>query len=68
MGLFTGEGAQAAETFEVWNGYLERSNTDMIKQMTEMITYQRALQSAAQISKIYNELMTRSASDVGRIV
>ena len=68
MGLFTGEGGQAAENFEVWNGYLERSNTDMIKQMTEMITYQRALQSAAQISKIYNELMTRSASDVGRIV
>ncbi len=68
MGLFTGEGAQAAETFEVWNGYLERSNTDMVKQMTEMITYQRALQSAAQISKIYNELMTRSANDVGRLI
>ncbi|WP_303436173.1 flagellar hook-basal body protein [uncultured Oscillibacter sp.] len=68
MGLFTGEGAQAAETFEVWNGYLERSNTDMVKQMTEMITYQRALQSAAQISRIYNELMTRSANDVGRLV
>lgn len=67
MGLFTGEGAQAAETFEVWNGYLERSNTDMVKQMTEMITYQRALQSAAQISKIYNELMGRTASDVGRM-
>lgn len=68
MGLFTGEGAQAAETFEVWNGYLERSNSDMVKQMTEMITYQRAFQSAAQISKIYNELMTRSANDVGRMV
>lgn len=68
MGLFTGEGAQAAETFEVWNGYLERSNTDMVKQMTEMITYQRALQSAAQISRIYNELMTRSANDVGRLI
>lgn len=67
MGLFTGEGAQAAEAFEVWNGYLERSNTDMVKQMTEMITYQRALQSAAQISKIYNDVMTRSANDVGRM-
>lgn len=68
MGLFTGEGAQAAETFEVWNGYLERSNTDAVKQMVEMITYQRALQSAAQISRIYNDLMTRSTGDVGRIV
>ena len=40
----------------------------MVKQMTEMITYQRAFQSAAQISKIYNDLMTRSANDVGRMV
>ena len=68
MGLFTGEGAQAAETFEVWNGYLERSNTDAVKQMVEMIPHQRALQSAAQISRIYNDLMTRSTGDVGRIV
>lgn len=68
MGMFTGEGAQAAQTFEVWNGYLERSNTDMVKQMTEMITYQRAFQSAAQISRIYNDVMARSATDVGRMV
>lgn len=67
VGLFIGEGAQPAQRFEVLNGYLERSNTDMVKQMTEMITFQRALQSAAQISRIYNELMTRSASDVGRM-
>lgn len=68
MGLFTGEGAQAAENFEIWHKFLERSNSDMVKQMTEMITYQRALQSAAQITKIYNELMNRSSSDVGRII
>lgn len=64
-GLFTGENAQASEDFEIWNGYLERSNTDMVKQMTEMITYQRALQSAAQISKMYDQLMNQAAKDVG---
>ena len=65
-GLFTGEGAQQSTGFEIWNQYLERSNSDMIKQMTEMITYQRALQSAAQVTKIYDQLMTKATSDVGR--
>lgn len=66
-GLFTGEGAEVSENYEIMNGYLERSNTDMIKQMTEMITFQRALQSAAQVSKMYDSLMSHAASDVGRI-
>ena len=65
-GLFTGEGAQQSQNFEVWNQYLERSNSDMVKQMTEMITYQRALQSAAQVTKIYDQVMTKATSDIGR--
>ena len=66
-GLFTGNGAEQAESFEVLNGYLERSNTDLVKQMTEMITFQRALQSAAQISKMYDQLMTKETTEVGRM-
>ena len=65
-GLFTGEGAEQSEDYEIWNQYLERSNSDMVKQMTEMITYQRALQSAAQVTKIYDQVMTRAATEVGR--
>ena len=65
-GLFTGEGAQQSQNYEIWNQYLERSNSDMVKQMTEMITYQRALQSAAQVTKIYDQLMTKASTDVGR--
>ena len=65
-GFFIGENAQQAQNFEIWNKYLERSNSDMVKQMTEMITYQRALQSAAQVTKIYDQLMTKATSDVGR--
>ena len=65
-GLFTGEGARQSEDFEIWNKYLERSNTDMVKQMTEMITYQRALQSAAQVTKMYDQLMTKATGEVGR--
>lgn len=66
-GLLTGNGAQAIQNPNVLNGYLERSNTDMVKQMTEMITFQRALQSAAQLSKMYDQLMTKATSDVGRL-
>ena len=65
-GLFTGEAPQAGQDYQIWNKYLERSNSDMVKPMTEMITYQRALQSAAQVTKMYDQLMTKATSDVGR--
>ena len=66
-GLFVGAQGTAAQDAEVLNGYLERSNTDIVKQMTEMITYQRALQSAAQVSKMYDQLMTKAATEIGRM-
>ena len=47
--------------------YLERSNSDMIQQMTEMLTCQRALQSCATVTKMYDEVMGHSSSDVGRM-
>lgn len=67
MGLFVGNGAQAGEGGAVLNGYLERSNTDITKQMTDMITYQRSLQSATQIMKMYDDLMTKATNEVGRL-
>ena len=66
-GFFTGEGAEAMETPEVMWKYLERSNVDMIRQMTDMLTCQRALQSAASVTKMYDEVMGHAASDVGRL-
>lgn len=67
QGVFTGAGAVADPNTQVLWKYLERSNTDMIQQMTEMLTCQRALQSAAQVSKMYDELMTKATTDVGRM-
>ena len=67
QGFFDGQGAQAAETPYVLWKYLERSNADMIRQMTQMLTCQRALQSCATVTKIYDELMGHSASDIGRM-
>ena len=64
-GFFTGDGAQAVENL-MWK-YVERSNVELIKQMTDMITCQRALQSCASVTKMYDEVMAHAASDVGRM-
>ena len=66
-GFFQGEGAQAVDQPEILWKYLERSNVDMIRQMTEMLTCQRALQSCASVTKMYDEVMGHAASDIGRM-
>lgn len=67
QGLFVGGGAQPAQNMQVLNKYVERSNSDMIKQMTDMITFQRSLQSATQVMKMYDNLMTKATGEVGRL-
>lgn len=67
QGMYQGEGAVLQQSPAVLNGYLERSNTDMVKQMTDMIAVQRSFQSAAQISKLYDQLMTKATNDLGRL-
>ena len=66
-GFFTGADGVPMANPNVVNGYVERSNTDMVKQMTDMITVQRSLQSAAQISKMYDQLMTKASNEIGRL-
>ncbi len=66
-GLFLGQGAQQVAAPDVVHGYLERANTDLVRQMTEMITVQRALQSAAKITQMYDNLMTKATNDIGRM-
>ena len=67
QGFFEGDGAQADEAPYVLWKYLERSNVEMVRQMTEMLTCQRALQSCATVTKMYDEVMGHSASDIGRM-
>ena len=66
-GFFTGEGAQAMENPQLLWKYVERSNVELIRQMTDMITCQRALQSCATVTKMYDEVMGHAASDIGRM-
>lgn len=46
---------------------IERSNIDPIEEMTSMMSSQRASQSAAQVLKMYDQLMSRIVTDIGRI-
>ena len=66
-GLFTGDGAQLNEDVTIHHKMVERSNVSMVKEMVKMMTTQRALQSAAQMSKIYDQVITRIVTDIGRI-
>lgn len=66
-GLFTGDGAQINEDAKIRHKMVERSNVDMVKEMVNMISTQRALQSAAQMSKIYDQVITRIVNDIGRL-
>ena len=67
-GLFITNGGQAApvDTPIEWQT-LEKSNVDMVKEMTDMMSSQRALQSAAQVLKMYDQLLGKATTEVGRI-
>ena len=67
QGLFEGNGAQLTNDVRVHWRTLERSNASAVSQMAEVISVQRAFQSAAEVSKIYDALMTKAANDVGRL-
>ena len=68
-GLFGANGqaaAAAGQTQVLWK-WTENSNVDMIREMTLMMTSQRALQSAAQVLKLYDGILTKATSEVGRM-
>nr|WP_281168546.1 flagellar basal body rod C-terminal domain-containing protein [Anaerovorax odorimutans] len=46
---------------------LERSNVDSMNEMTNMISSQRALQSASQVLKMYDQLMDKAVTEIGKI-
>ena len=66
-GLFMGAGAQPSENYTILHKCVERSNVDMTDVMVSMITTQRALQSAAQMSKIYDAVMSKATTELGRM-
>lgn len=65
-GLFVGNGAQLNTEAVIHHRMIERSNVNMIQEMINMMSAQRALQSAAQMSKIYDQVIAKN-SDIGRL-
>ena len=66
-GFFVGAEGEAMDTPTLHWKYLERSNSNMTKEMTEMLSSQRLFQSAATVSKIYDQLMTKATTEIGRL-
>ena len=67
-GFFTAPNeGQTVNDVRVHQKWVERANVDLVQQMTGMITAERAYQSAAEITKIYDEVMGRATSEVGRL-
>ncbi len=62
-----GAQAQPANGVRVINGMTERSNVDLVREMTDMISAERAYQSAAELTKIYDEVMRSATTEVGRL-
>ena len=61
------QAAEGGEKTQILWKTLEKSNVDMVKEMTAMMSSQRALQSAAQALKMYDLIMSKSATDIGRL-
>ena len=68
-GLFqaNGQQAQAVQAPTVLWKYTEDSNVDMLREMTQMLTAERALQGGAQVLKLYDSLLTKATTEVGRL-
>lgn len=68
QGLFTAGGQTAtAASATVHQKMVERANVELVQEMTSMMTAERAFQSAAQVSKMYDQLMSKAATDLGNV-
>ncbi len=64
--FYTNEQAVASDTQMLWK-YLERSNVDAVQEMVNMMSSQRALQSASQVLKMYDQIMGKAVTDLGKV-
>lgn len=66
-GLFTGGQPQISENYIIHHKMVERSNANLVQEMVFMMTTQRAIQSASEMSKIYDQVMTKDTTELGRL-
>ncbi|MGI6751265.1 MAG: flagellar hook-basal body protein [Anaerovoracaceae bacterium] len=63
------DGFKQAEkgTYRIMQGYIERSNVNMAKELTRMIACQNQYNSCTQIIKMYDKLNELTVNQIGRI-
>ena len=62
------EGAtQIASTAQVYGGYLEASNVQVVKEMVDLIAFTRAYESNQKIVQAYDETLGTAVNDVGKV-
>lgn len=66
-GHIVGANPVDVEDAGIIQGAVERSNVSMVDEMSIMMRSQRAIQSASQILKMYDRLMEKSTTEVGRV-
>lgn len=64
---FTAEQAGAEATASIRQGYLEKSNVDVVKEMVQMITALREFETLQKAIQSFDESMGRVLSDMPRI-
>jgi flagellar basal-body rod protein FlgG len=51
----------------VRQGYLERSNVDMLREMVEMIASYRSFETGQKMIQIQDESLGRTVNDIARV-
>lgn len=54
-------------TYQLQQGFIERSNVDASQTMTEMMTALRAFEANQKVLQAYDQSMERAVNDIGRI-
>lgn len=66
-GAFAAAGEpEALENPSIMNETLERSNSNVVKDMQDMISTQRSFQSASQVLKMYDQIMSRAVTEIAK--
>lgn len=65
--VFVANGAAVPTQAQVVWKAVEGSNVDAVEQMTQMMSSQRALQSSAQVLKMYDELIGKMVSQISPV-
>ena len=66
-GFYQGQNAQAEQTPQIVWRAVESSNADMSVELTRGITSQRSLQSCAQALKMYDQILDKATTDIGKV-